>query len=111
MAGFDVKRIAHYEEIMDRAEQAARQLEDALDGYERVQDDLKALESYYTGPAWKADYAADEKGRLPADLKRGVLSQDGVDHLLERYQDLRERMARAGADRRDGGDDAAENEC
>lgn len=30
------------------------------------------------------DYEADEAGLLPADLKRGVLSQDGIDDLLER---------------------------
>ena len=101
MAGYDVARIAHFEEILDRAEQEAQQLEAALDGYERMQADLKALEAYYTSQQWKADYTADEKGLLPTDLKRGVLSQDGVDHLLGRYQDLRERMDGANACRVD----------
>ena len=31
---------------------------------------------------WLEDYAADERGELPAELKRGVLSQDGLYELL-----------------------------
>lgn len=59
--------------------------------YECVLPDLKELEAYYTSPEWKEDYAADEAGLLPAGLKRGVLSQDGINDLLERFQDLKTR--------------------
>ena len=31
---------------------------------------------------WKRDYEADEAGQIPSDLKRGVLSQDGLYNLL-----------------------------
>ena len=37
----------------------------------------KELSEYYSGPDWKADFALDEEGLLPGDLKRGVLSEDG----------------------------------
>ena len=40
------------------------------------------LTDYYFGGQWLADYQADERGELPADLKRGVLSEDGVWNLL-----------------------------
>lgn len=43
---------------------------------------LRALIDYYESPLWRADYALDEEGLLPADLKRGVLSQDGVYNFL-----------------------------
>lgn len=43
---------------------------------------LEELTAYYDSPLWLADYGADEKGLLPPDLKRGVLSQDGVYNLL-----------------------------
>ena len=33
------------------------------------------------------DYEADERGELPPDLKRGVLSQDALYDLLERLND------------------------
>lgn len=43
---------------------------------------LAELTAYYESPQWLADYEADEQGLLPPDLKRGVLSQDGVYNLL-----------------------------
>ena len=39
---------------------------------------LKALSEYYGSDAWKRHYAADEAGLFPKDLKRGVLSEDGI---------------------------------
>ena len=72
------ERIARFEEILDRANRIAGELEAALDGYESVQDDLAALEAYYTSPLWMEDYDADCEGLLPKDLKRGVLSEDGI---------------------------------
>ena len=87
-----LERITHYEEILDRVNESAQQMEKALAAYDDVQEDLRSLERYYTGPEWKADRAADEVGLLPADLKRGVLSEDGIDHMLERFRELRERI-------------------
>ena len=86
------ERITRYEEILDRVNEASRLMEDALEAYDAVQEDLQALERYYTGPEWKADHAADEVGLLPADLKRGVLSEDGIYHTLERCGELRARI-------------------
>lgn len=45
---------------------------------------LQALTGYYESGQWLRDYELDEKGLLPRDLKRGVLSQDAVYHFLER---------------------------
>ncbi len=43
---------------------------------------LQELTEYYENGQWLADYEADEAGLLPGDLKRGVLSEDGVYNLL-----------------------------
>ena len=40
------------------------------------------LVDYYESGQWLKDYEADERGELPRDLKRGVLSQDGLWELL-----------------------------
>ena len=37
---------------------------------------------------WQRDYEADERGLLPANLKRGVLGQDALYDLLGRSQPL-----------------------
>ncbi len=49
----------------------------------KVAVELGKLSAYYSSDAWKRDYAADEAGLLPKDLKRGVLSEDGIYNLLE----------------------------
>ena len=46
-------------------------------------DNIAALSAYYTSGEWLEDYEADERGEFPHDLKRGVLSQDGLYNLLE----------------------------
>ncbi len=86
-------RIRYYENILDQAELAAKQLEAALDSYAFILPALRELESYYTGDDWKADFEADEQGLLPEGLKRGVLSEDGIDHVLERFSEIRARMS------------------
>lgn len=88
-------RITHYEELFDRILRTVK-----LDGitpgvYENVLPDLKELEAYYTSPEWQEDYAADEAGLLPEGLKRGVLSQDGIGDLLDRFRDLKTRPTHA----------------
>ena len=87
------ERIAYYEKILDRTADAIRNLEAALDEYEAVRPLLQELERYYTGPEWKADFDADAAGDLPRDLKRGVLSEDGIDDVLSDFRDLEERLA------------------
>ena len=64
-----IERITHMEALFDRA------LETRIISAE--------LRDYYSGGQWLRDYEADERGELPADLKRGVLSQDGLWNLME----------------------------
>ena len=42
----------------------------------------RELREYYENGQWLLDYEAAERGELPATLKRGVLSQDGLWDLL-----------------------------
>ena len=87
------ERITYYEEILDQTAAAIRNLEAALDEYEAICPLLQELERDYTGPEWKADFDADAAGTLPQDLKRGVLSEDGIDDVLGGFRDLEERLA------------------
>jgi hypothetical protein len=41
------------------------------------------------------DYEDDEAGKLPEDLKRGVLSEDAVYNLLTDHHELILRMSKA----------------
>ena len=82
------ERIRQMELRMERAAKAVMELSAALENYEAVQEDIAALERYYGSEAWKQDFADDEAGLLPADLKRGVLSEDGIWNLLEDVREL-----------------------
>ena len=53
-----------------------------LDKYEKMQYAIAALSNYYSNDEWKQDFADDEAGILPKDLKRGVLSEDGIWNVL-----------------------------
>ena len=48
------------------------------------QEKLSVLLSYYNSSLWLSDYEADERGELPQDLKRSILSQDGFYDFLTR---------------------------
>ena len=47
-----------------------------------LEEILSLLTDYCESGRWLADYEADERGELPKNLKRGVLSQDGLYNLL-----------------------------
>jgi len=49
---------------------------------EAYRHSLQVLTRYYEGGQWQNDYELDEAGMLPKDLKRGVLSQDGLYDLI-----------------------------
>ncbi len=85
-------RITEMEAILDKATALMDDLEKAMEEYEAYQSEISRLEAYYTGRQWKEDLAADEEGRLPADLKRGVLSEDAVFNMLERNKELLRRI-------------------
>jgi hypothetical protein len=48
-------------------------------------NDIAILRQYMDSGLWKEDFEADERGELPRDLKRGVLSEDGLWNLLEEF--------------------------
>jgi hypothetical protein len=48
----------------------------------RIQEAIRILAEYYASDDWKRDFADDEAGLLPKELKRGVLSEDGIWNVL-----------------------------
>ena len=63
-----------------------------LDGYVRYLRLEKSvtentLDAYLKSPQWLSDYEADERGELPSDLLRGVLSQDELYNALQAYDE------------------------
>ena len=73
---------------MDHLDDAIRRIQRMEEIFDTVQADpdhpsLWELVRYYESGQWLRDYELDEQGLLPRDLKRGVLSQDGIYNLLD----------------------------
>ncbi len=77
------ERVSFYESLFDEVRSISP--ETAASG-EETRMKVRLLEEYYTSGEWQEDYEADEAGLLPADLKRGVLSQDGLYDFLTEWQ-------------------------
>ena len=86
------ERIEEMEKHFERASEVVARLSSSLEKFAQVQERVKALEAYYGSEEWKKDFLDDEKGLLPTDLKRGVLSEDGVWNLFEEISAIKERM-------------------
>ena len=87
-----IERIKTMEQHLDQVSQAVEHLAAALDEYARAEASARELSAYYGSREWKQDFADDEAGLLPPDLKRGVLSEDGIWNALEAYRELIGRM-------------------
>lgn len=87
-----IDRITHMESLFDKSEEVVERLESALEDFSEIAPDIAELKAYYTSSQWRKDFEADEAGKLPPDLKRGVLSEDGLWNLLEAYQRLKREL-------------------
>ena len=87
-----LQRIRQMERHLNRASSAIKRLSAALGKYEEAQESIAALGDYYGSDEWKQDFADDEAGLLPKDLKRGVLSEDGIWNLLKENKELQEKI-------------------
>ena len=88
-------RIYRMEGILNKSGKAVRDLQEALDRYVALEEEIRELELYYTGGQWRKDFADDEAGKLPRNIRRGVLSEDAVfdflalrDEVISKYKEL-----------------------
>ena len=90
-----IERIEKMEQYLDESEAAIQALSEAMDRYEAIQPSLRKLSDYYGSTRWMKDFEDDEAGKLPEDLKRGVLSEDAVYNLLTDHHELILHMSKA----------------
>ena len=92
------ERIRTMETTLREAEAAAAKLQEALDQYADLWPRVVKLYAYYGSKTWFADRRADEKGKLPADLPRGVLGEDEVYDLMGENREILGSMLALSAD-------------
>ncbi len=74
------------EKILDSLKEAVAQVNTARSRLRELGPQAMELDDYYGSPEWFDDLKADEQGLLPQDLKRGVLSEDGIYNVLTEYK-------------------------
>ncbi|MBR3363443.1 MAG: DUF4298 domain-containing protein [Solobacterium sp.] len=87
-------RITEMEQYLDSSIEAAEKLQEAMEIYEDNLENYLKLTDYYGSTLWRKDLDADAAGNLPADLKRGVLSEDAVYDLITATRELRVQMVK-----------------
>ena len=77
-----VSRISKMEEVFDDLRFSFEKSKEEFYKNKNLQKKLKFLTNYYESGKWLKDYQLDEQNKLPKNLKRGILSQDGIYNFL-----------------------------
>ena len=93
-----IERIAHMEDILNRAVEVCAVFDEALEQFLALRHHLEQLSAYYGSELWFHDLDCDRAGLLPPDLHRGVLSEDAVYDLLTDYAALWGRVRKLAAE-------------
>lgn len=87
-----IERIKQMEELFDESIEGIKEFEKSLKKYKSLQKKIDVLEDYYSSKTWRKDYKDDEKGKINSDIKRGVLSQDGIYNMLIENDELLKKL-------------------
>lgn len=87
-----IERIKTMEEHLNKASQAVKALSDALDLYSEAMESIENIDDYLVSDEWQQDFNDSEAGRLPKDLKCGVLSEDGIWNVIDTNRELQAQM-------------------
>ena len=91
-----IERIRAMEALLNEIGDAVEALANALEDYAAAQAKIRRLSAYYGSDSWYGDREADENGKLPEDLRRGVLSEDLIYGVLTGNRDNAIRMLELG---------------
>ena len=84
-----IERIKWMEQRFNNALAAIK--DESAASLKAIKEDVAELSKYYGSELLKLDFDADEAGNLPPDLKRGVLSEDGIWNLLSDYREIQKK--------------------
>lgn len=87
-----IDRITLMEKHLNNGIDAVAQLKRALDNYEKVSKQIDLLFQYYGSATWFKDFEDDRANKLPEDLNRGVLSEDGIFNFMTENRELLDRI-------------------
>ena len=83
---FAISRITKMEKLFDDLKFSFEKSKEEFYKNKNLQKKLKVLTNYYENGKWLKDYQLDEENLLPKNLKRGILSQDGIYNFLSEVE-------------------------
>lgn len=83
-----IERVKNMEAVFDFLQNMVQQKSSAVCREDWFRLQLANLLDYYDNGLWLSDYHLDEQGLLPQNLKRGVLSEDGVYNFITELKDF-----------------------
>ena len=87
-----IERVRAMEDDFNTVRDIMNEMEVAISNYESIQGRIEHLSSYLEDGQFLKDFEADERGELPHDMPRGVLSEDALYNLLEDVTEMRSRL-------------------
>jgi len=87
-----IERVRTMEEDFNEVRDIMNELDVAISKYEDIQERIEHLFCYMEDGQFLKDFEADERGELPKDMPRGVLSEDALYDLLEEITEMRSRL-------------------
>lgn len=88
-----IERIQYMEQILGEGIAALSVSEDHFSATPALQLRLEELFDYYHSPQWLQDLEDDRAGHLPAELNRGILSEDAIWNLETSYRALQRSLS------------------
>ncbi len=80
-------KIREMEQILNEANSLMNKMEQLQQSWTALLPKIRELENYYADE-WQDDYNADERGEIPTEMIRGVLSEDAVYNLLLVHREI-----------------------
>ena len=83
-----IARIKHLEQNYDECNISIEEFKDQIKKFKSIYPKIAELNEYYNDGSFLEDYKMDEKGQIPQDLKRGILSEDAIYDLLMEFDKI-----------------------
>lgn len=83
-----IERVRQMEQYMDEVAVTLKNNPDELISNKKLRRKVEILTDYMDSGQWLKDFETDERGELPHNLKRGVLSEDGLYNLIGDVEEL-----------------------
>ena len=83
-----IERVLNMETRYTEVKRMLAGLEKAVADYETLRYVIDELNEYMSSGQWQKDFEADEAGKIPKDIRRGILSEDGLYNLLEKAGEI-----------------------